>query len=128
MSLGEIQESLEIRYFRCRHLSAECRQQTGPSQNAPLNAIPRSRLPQGSKHLRNNHILSKILTYITTILKPSTSLLGPLDPWGYNMTSCRAVGMGTGFGCSTCECRFSVVPACEISRIPETTFPVGAGP
>ena len=29
----------------------------------------------------NNHILSKILTYITTILKPSTSLLGPLDPW-----------------------------------------------
>ena len=31
----------------------------------------------------NNHILSKILTYITTILKPSTSLLGPLDPWGY---------------------------------------------
>ena len=30
----------------------------------------------------NNHILSKILTYITTILKPSTSLLGPLDPWG----------------------------------------------
>ena len=29
----------------------------------------------------NNHILSKILTYITTILKPST-LLGPLDPWG----------------------------------------------
>ena len=31
----------------------------------------------------NNHILSKILTYITTILKPSTQLLGPLDPWGY---------------------------------------------
>ena len=31
----------------------------------------------------NNHILSKILTYITTILKPSTSLLGPLDPWGH---------------------------------------------
>ena len=30
----------------------------------------------------NNHILSKILTYITTILKPSTELLGPLDPWG----------------------------------------------
>ena len=30
----------------------------------------------------NNHIPSTILTYITTILKPSTSLLGPLDPWG----------------------------------------------
>ena len=30
----------------------------------------------------NNHILSKILTYITTIRKPSTQLLGPLDPWG----------------------------------------------
>ena len=30
--------------------------------------------PEGSKYLIiiNNHILSKILTYITTILKPST--------------------------------------------------------
>ena len=28
------------------------------------------------------YTLSKILTYITTILKPSTQLLGPLDPWG----------------------------------------------
>ena len=27
----------------------------------------------------NNHILSKILTYITTILNPSTLLLSPLD-------------------------------------------------
>ena len=32
----------------------------------------------------NNHILSRILTYITTTLNPSTLLLGPLDPWGYN--------------------------------------------
>ena len=30
----------------------------------------------------NNHILSQVLTYITTILNPSTLLLGPLDPWG----------------------------------------------
>ena len=29
----------------------------------------------------NNHIFTKILTYITTILKPTT-LLGPLEPWG----------------------------------------------
>ena len=35
----------------------------------------------------NNHILSKILTYITTILKPSTQLLGPLDPWGNTCNS-----------------------------------------
>ena len=33
----------------------------------------------------NNHILSKILSYIATILKPSTLLLGPLDPWGLGM-------------------------------------------
>ena len=31
----------------------------------------------------NYHILSKIVTYITTILNPSTRLLDPLDPWGY---------------------------------------------
>ena len=30
----------------------------------------------------NNHILSKILTYIATILNPSILLLDPLDPWG----------------------------------------------
>ena len=30
----------------------------------------------------NNHILSQILTYITTILSSSTWLLGPLDPGG----------------------------------------------
>ena len=40
-----------------------------------LNLTPRVQVP-------NNHKLSKILTYIATILKPSTSLLGPLDPWG----------------------------------------------
>ena len=36
----------------------------------------------------NNHILSQVLTYITTILNPSTLLLGPLDPWG-NMAAVR---------------------------------------
>ena len=30
----------------------------------------------------DNHRLSEILTYIATILKPSTSVSGPLDPWG----------------------------------------------
>ena len=34
-----------------------------------------------------NHILSKILTYITTILKPSTELLGPLYCWGSGLGS-----------------------------------------
>ena len=34
----------------------------------------------------NYHILSKIATYITTILNPSTQLLGPLDPWGLGST------------------------------------------
>ena len=28
----------------------------------------------------NNHILSKTVTYKTTIINPSTRLLGPLDP------------------------------------------------
>ena len=30
----------------------------------------------------NKHILSLILSYFTTILNPSTELLGPLDPKG----------------------------------------------
>ena len=36
----------------------------------------------------NNHIPSNILTYITTSLKPSTYLLGPLDPGG---NSCKTL-------------------------------------
>ena len=39
------------------------------------NLPPRVQVP-------TNHIHSNILTYITTILKPSTLLLCPLDPWG----------------------------------------------
>ena len=31
----------------------------------------------------NYHILSRIVTYITTILDPNTQLLDPLDRWGY---------------------------------------------
>ena len=40
--------------------------------------------PKALKTLRvqipNYHVLSKIVTYIATILNPSTYLLGPLDP------------------------------------------------
>ena len=36
-----------------------------------------------------NHIPTKILTYVTTILKPSTYLLGPLDPWGLCVQAMR---------------------------------------
>ena len=42
-----------------------------------LNQVPTLETPW--VQVPNNHILSKILTYITTILKPRTSLLGPLD-------------------------------------------------
>ena len=49
-----------------------------------------------------DHILSKILTYITTILKPSASLLGPLDPWGTSRVTTAAAeaepGLGAGAG------------------------------
>ena len=34
---------------------------------------------EGTPKVPNNHILSKILTYIITILQPSTILLGPLE-------------------------------------------------
>ena len=51
------------------------KQRVSGSRPIPQKEPPRVQVP-------NNHILSKTLTYITTILKPSTQLLGPLNPWG----------------------------------------------
>ena len=42
-----------------------------------LDIAPRVQVPN-----TNSHILSKILTYRTTILKPSTQLLGPFGTLG----------------------------------------------
>ena len=58
-------------------------QNYGPFLGSALWYIPSSLGDQkGPIILINPHILSQIFPYITTILNPSTLLLGPLDPWG----------------------------------------------
>ena len=84
----------------CKHPSAACPRR-GPA-------------PTLRVQVPNNHILSQILTYITTILNPSTLVLGPLDPWGYKAEA--GIEMHARINACSSSSRVLLLTACRSTK------------